>query len=178
MAGTPTAVAQALARLQADSALAGILTGGLYDRSLKRTGPGATPDAYAPTPPHQPRPAGVLIDDGDDADPQGFTGGHLGFCSFWCYAPPTTNGRAAIANAIDRARHLLVGWQFATGNGTGGRFETVGQRLGVRDDPVDEGRVLDRIRFTFASYWPYPETPVGGALVAAGDERRMSHETS
>jgi hypothetical protein len=156
VAGTPTAAGAILARLQADAALTGILVGGLYDRDLRRAGPGATPAAYAPDPPHQPRPAGVVVDDGDDADPAGYVGGQLGFVSLWCYAPTTASGRAAIADALDRARHLLVGWGFGTGNGTAARVEQAGQRLGTRDDPVEAGRVVDRLRFVVTTYWPVP----------------------
>ena len=154
MAGTPTSAAAILARLQADAQLAAILPGGLYDHDLKRTGPGATPDAYAPAPPYQPRPAGVVVDDGDADAIAGIAGGLLGFVSLWCYAPTTATGRAAIAEAFDRARWLLVGWRFATGNGTGAAIEQAGQRLGVRDDPVDDGRVVDRLRFAISSFWP------------------------
>lgn len=156
MAGTPTAAASVLAALTADATLAGILPGGIYDRDLKRAGPGATPLAYAPDPPYQPRPAAVVVDDGDDAAPTGPVGGQLGFISLWCYAPPTASGMAALADAFDRARVLLVGTVFASGNGTTTRIEQTGQRLGQRDDPVDDGRIVDRLRFTYASYWPMP----------------------
>lgn len=154
MAGTPTAAATVLAHLKADAALVALLPGGLYDRDLKRTGPGATAAAYAPAPPYQPRPAAVVTDDGDDAAPFGISGGLLGFVSLWCYAPTTATGRAAIADAIERARELLVGWAFATPQGSGARIEQAGQRIGVRDDPVDDQRCVDRLRFAIASYRP------------------------
>jgi hypothetical protein len=156
MSGTPTVTSSVLDYLKADPTLAMLLPGGLYDRDLKRQGPGATRDAYAPDPPHQPRPAAVVVDDGDDASLTGADGCQLGFLSLWCYAPTTASGRAAIAEAIDRARVLLVGFTCPTGNGAGARIEQPGQRLGVRDDPVDDGRVVDRIRFLYATYWPRP----------------------
>jgi len=156
MAGTPTSAATLLARLQADATLASLLPGGLYDRDLKRTGPGATPNAYAPSPPYQPRPAAVVVDDGDDDDLGGVAGGLRGYVSLWCYGPPTANGMAAVADALDRARWLLVGWRFATGNGCGAAVEQAGQRLGLRDDPVDDARMVDRLRFVVSSYWPVP----------------------
>ena len=153
MAGTPTIATRILNRLTTDADLTALLSGGIYDRELKREGPGATPNAFAPTPPNQVRPAAVVRDDGDNDDVFGPRGAQQTFVTLWVYAPATANGKEAIATAIDMARSRLIGWQMPTANGAAATVETVAGRLGVRDDPVMTGTVVDNVRFQVTGLW-------------------------
>ena len=140
-------------RLATDPALSAILTGGVYGRAVKRTGDQATPYAYSPDPPHHARPAAIVVDDGDSADLTGPPAAQVGFVSVWFYAPCTVSGRTAVAEAIERTRQLLAGWSFPAVSGLPARFDGPGQRLGARDDPVDDHRLVDRVRFPVAAVW-------------------------
>ena len=153
MAGTPTIATRTLSRLTVDSSLNALLTGGIYSRELKREGPGATPNAFAPTPPYQVRPSAVVRDDGDADDGVGPGGAQFTFVTVWFYAPATDNGKAAIADAVELTKGLLIGWRMPTPNGTGATVENVAGRLGVRDDPVMSGTVVDNVRFQISGLW-------------------------
>lgn len=147
MAGTPTLATRILGRLTSDSSLTALLVGGIYDRELKREGPGSTPTAFAPTPPFQIRPAAVVRDDGDADDTLGPRGARFSFVTIYVYAPATANGKDAIATALAMIEVLLIDWRMPTPNGTGATAEIVAARLGVRDDPVLMGTVMDYDRF-------------------------------
>lgn len=148
----PTAEA-VVARLQGDPDLMAVLAGGVYARDVKRQGDGATPDAYAATPPHTPKPAAVVVDDGETDDILGPPAAQLGFVSVWFYAARSASGRQAVATALELARRRLVGWSWPTANLTPAAVVAPGFRLGVRDDPVDGQRVLDRLRLPYAAVW-------------------------
>lgn len=139
-------------RLSASADLTAVLVGGIWTRRLERIGEGATPQAFAPTPPYQPRPAAVVIDGGETVDPFGPDAAFQGFPEVWLYAPATGNGKAAIDQAWNLAFGLLHRWRFATANGTGVLVRVAG-RLGVTDDPVVGGRVLDRMRLQLVGLW-------------------------
>lgn len=142
-------VGQVVARLQGLPEVAALLPGGIYGRDLKRVGPGATPTAYAPSPPYTPVPAAVVVDDGEVEDPGGPPLGLLGSVSVWVYAARVASGRDEIAAALEGVRAALLGWSFLTPRQTPARFEGPGLRLGTRDDPVDEQRLVDRVVFAW-----------------------------
>lgn len=148
-----SAVDLVVARLAGDPAVAAALPGGVYGRDLKRDGQGATPDAYAPNPPNQPRPAAVVVDDGEVDALLGPPLSQAGTVSVWFYAPRTQSGRDAIAAAVEASRRALSGWAWTTANATPARIEGPGQRLGTRDDPVDGQRLVDRVAFPYAVVW-------------------------
>jgi hypothetical protein len=149
----PPTVAAVVARLQADPDLMAVLAGGVWGRDLKREGSGATPDAFAPEPPHTPRPAAVVVDDGEGDDLLGPPAAQLGFLSVWFYAVRTGSGRDAVNAAVELTRRSLVNWTWPTPNLTPATIATPGMRLGVRDDPVDGQRLLDRLRFPYVAVW-------------------------
>lgn len=149
-----SAVEAVLARLKGDAAVAAALTGGVYRGDLKRQGPNATPDAYAPTEPHQARPAAVVVDDGEVDALLGPPTSQAGTVSVWFYAPRTALGRESIAAGVEATRRSLYGFQWPTQNGTTpARIEGPGLRLGTRDDPVDDARLVDRVAFPYAAVW-------------------------
>lgn len=152
MSGTPTMVTRLLDFLTTDASLTALLPGGIYNQPLKREGPGSTPNAFAPTPPYQPRPAAVITDGTDQADVFGPDGSFQSFPWIYLYATPTANGKATIANAWDLIFGKVHGWRFATGNGTGAVVQVIG-RLGVLDDPEDAQRVLGGMRLQVTGLW-------------------------
>ncbi len=152
MSGTPTTATVILNRLTGDSSLTTLLTGGIYDRPLKRLGDGATASAYSLTPPYQPRPAAVVVDGSDEADVVGPDGAFMSFPWVYFYAEPHANGKATIATAFDMAFSLLNNWRFATANGTGALSRVIG-RLGVLDDPEVADRVVGGMRLQVSGLW-------------------------
>lgn len=110
-----------LAHLSGDATLyPGLVPGGIYDRELRRTKPGATPSAFQPVPGKQVprlRPSIVIYGPNDVDAPDGPLNveGLLvlrdGFLRIHYYVPATDSGKAAL-DAIDaRVRWLLNGWQ-------------------------------------------------------------------
>lgn len=161
MSGTPTVAAQILGRLTSDSALMALLTGGVYDRPIKRgqtdgagrvTPPGATPQAFASVAPFQPRPAAVIVDGIDESDPFGPAAAYWSFPMIYLYAPPTTSGKETIANAWDLMHSRLHNWRFGAANGMGALVSVVG-RIGIIDDPEDDKRVLGGMRLQVSGIW-------------------------
>jgi len=150
MSGTPTVTTLLLDRLTSDTAVTGLLTGGVYDRELKSAGPGSTVAAWSPE--GQPRPAAVVVESGDNADPLGPGGAYQAFPWVYLYAPRTANGKATVANAWDAMFTRLHGWRFAAGAGTGASVTVVG-RLGLRDDQDDTARVVDGMRLQVTGLW-------------------------
>lgn len=150
MAGTPTMRTRILSRLS--SLTPNPLTGGVYDRPLSRDGEGATPNAFAPSFPYQQRPAAVVADGTDQADPLGPDGSFHSFPWVYFYAPRTAQGKDTIADAWDAAFALLHGWRFATGNNTGALVKVI-SRLAVMDDPEDTQRVLGGMRLQVTGLW-------------------------
>lgn len=142
------------ARLGTSSALLAVLSGGVWSQPLTRTGPKATPAAFAATPPHRPLPAIVVPDEGEDADGLGPSGAFNGFPLVWFYADDDPNGagRLAIEQAVPLAHTALSGWTFATGQGTGAEVHVVG-RLGIQADPVDDSRIVDYLRLQVDGLW-------------------------
>lgn len=145
-----TALDRIHTRLTGEAALTAILTGGIYKRELKRSGPGSTPDAFGPE--GQPRPAAVVVDRGDITDTLGPDAAFFGAPEVWFYAGAYDNGRATIEAAWELAFGLLHRWRFPTVNGTAVEARVVG-RLGVRDDPAMDGRLLDTMRLQTAGLW-------------------------
>ena len=152
MAGTPTIVTRILNRLTSDGSLTSLLAGGVYTRPLKREGDGATPTAFAPTFPYQPRAAAVVVDGTDEQTAFGPDGAFVSFPWVYLYAEPHENGKATIANAWDQIFGLLDGWHFATGNGTDCEVRVIG-RLGVMDDPDATDRVMGGMRLQVSGLW-------------------------
>jgi hypothetical protein len=154
MAGTPTALSQIKARLTADGSLTALLTGGVWDRDLSRRGPYATLAAFEATPGQGQKPALVLIDGGETPDAF-YKGAVVGHVDLWLYAAKDLTGAnaALLANAYELVKGLLFGWRFPTGNATGGAVEFVGDRLGVRDDPAELGRIFDRATARYSALW-------------------------
>jgi len=154
MSGTPTVAAKILERIATDSAITGapesVLTGGVYDRELKRTGPGSTPAAFSLE--GHPRPAGVILDPDDNADALGPGGAYMAFPWIYLYAERHASGKAAIATAWDLLFGRLHGWRFATANGTGATVAVIG-RLGTRDDQDDDGRSVGGMRLQVSGLW-------------------------
>jgi len=154
MSGTPTLTTKLMERIATDSALAGVpesvLTGGVYDRELKRTGPGSTPAAFSDD--GHAKPAAVITDQGDNADTLGPGGAYLAFPWIYLYALRTDNGKLAVANAWDLLFSRLHGWRFTTANGTGATVTVIG-RLGRRDDQDDTTRVVDGMRLQVTGLW-------------------------
>jgi hypothetical protein len=146
-----------ITRLSNDSDLFNILGGGsarefVFNRRLERVGNGATPTAFAPTPPHQVRPSLVVPDEGELNDPLGPQMAFNGFPEVWFYAPTTSNGRQIIDNAFKKVFDLLNLWQYSTTLGTGVVLHVIG-RLGTNDDPVLLGTLVDRMRLQADGLW-------------------------
>ena len=152
MAGTPTTVTRILNRLTSDGSLTLLLPGGIWTRPLKREGEGATPTAFAPTFPYQPRAAAVVVDGTDESAAFGPDGSFVSFPWVYLYAEPHENGKATIANAVDQIFGLLHGWHFATGNGTDCEVRVIG-RLAVMDDPDATDRVMGGMRLQVSGLW-------------------------
>jgi len=154
MSGTPTLTTKLLERITTDSALSGspesVLTGGVYDRELKRSGPGSTPGAFNAD--GHPRPAAVVTDPDDNADLLGPGGAYQAFPWIYLYAERHASGKAAIANAWDLLFSRLHGWRFATANGTGATVTVIG-RLGTRDDEDDDRRTVGGMRLQVVGLW-------------------------
>jgi hypothetical protein len=137
-------------RLGASVALAAVATGGVWDRPLVRpaaTGfpanPGQTAAAFDAD--GRVKPAVVVPDEGEQADPLGPDAAMQGFPLVWLYAPPTAQGKTAIGQMRAECWTLLHGWHVATDNGTDAETRIVG-RLGVRDAPDDFPAVVDYLR--------------------------------
>jgi hypothetical protein len=144
-------VAAQIANLLAnDAVLAAVLTGGVWTRPLKREGPGATPEAFAPS--GQVRPAAVVRDGGEAADGAGPDGAYLGYPQVFLYAPATANGRAALESAFARIVELLHNAS-VVGAGESGAGVRIASRLGIDDDPVLAGTVMDMIRLQVDGLW-------------------------
>lgn len=152
MSGTPTIVTSILNRLTGDASLTATLTGGIYDRPIKREGDGSTPDAFADTRPYQPRPAAVVTDGTDGADLLGPNGSYQSFPWVYLYAPPHQSGKNTIADAWDQMHSLLHNWRLPTANNTDALVTVIG-RLGVMDDPEMPDRVLGGMRLQVTGLW-------------------------
>jgi hypothetical protein len=154
MSGTPTMVKRIMDRLTADGTLTGLLPGGIYNQPIIRESDagGATPNAFAPTPPYQPRPAAVVTDGTDEQVAFGPDGAFTSFPRIYLYAPTTQNGKDTIANAFDTLFSLLHGWRFATGNGTGAEVRVI-SRLETMDDPETSGRLVGGLRLQVTGLW-------------------------
>jgi hypothetical protein len=152
MSGTPRIAATIQSRLSADSGVTTLLTGGVYDHPLKREGDGATPNAFAPTFPYQPRPAAVVVDGSDEQEAFGPDGSFSSYPWVYFYAAPTQTGKDTIANAWESAFSSLHNYRFATGNGTGAQIKVIG-RLATLDDPEVTDRVMGGMRLQVTGLW-------------------------
>lgn len=137
--------------LDADLTLAAILTGGVWNRDLRRKGPGATPAAFSPDPPHQVRPSAVIIPQIQIIDEFGPVGGFFGEAVVRLYAPAHATGHTAINSAVDRIIAILHTTWIA--NGPHGVELQIGGREGVRDSGEVDGAVTDVVTVRFASIW-------------------------
>jgi hypothetical protein len=156
MSGTPTTASVIHARLTGDATLTTLLTGGIYTRPIKRSGDGATPNAFSTTPPYWVRPAAVVTDGTDEAMPLGPDAAFSSFPWVYLYGTRDDTGKNTIANAWDRMFSLLHNWRFATGRGTGARVTVIG-RLGVIDDDEDSTRVVGGMRLQVTGLWRQTE---------------------
>ncbi len=139
-------------RLQSSASLLGTLSGGVWTRELKRTGPGATPGAFGPE--GQMRPAAVIADQGDNLHPQAaaIPSAYSSFPQIYLYAPATESGKQAIAGAFGQIVTLLEGWTFQTDAGPVAFVSIVG-RLGLRDSDELPGAVFDYVRCQVVARW-------------------------
>jgi hypothetical protein len=152
MAGTPTTVTRILGRLTSDGTLTGtLLPGGIYNRPLKREGPGSTDGAWDALD-GRIKGAAVVVDGTDEQTAFGPDGSFVSFPWVYIYAEPHENGKTRIANAWDQIFGLLHKWHFATGNGTDAEVQVIG-RLGVMDDPDATDRVMGGMRLQVSGLW-------------------------
>ncbi len=147
-----TVVDQINARLQSSAALMGTLTGGVWTREIKRTGPGSTPSAFGPE--GQIRPAATISDQGEGQHPQGdaVPTAYNAFPLIFLYAPATESGRQALAAAFNEIVSLLHEWTFVTTAGPVAFVRVVG-RFGVRDSDELPGSVFDYVRCQVTARW-------------------------
>ena len=133
-----------------DTTLSGILTGGVYTRSLKRNPPGATAEAFSAS--GQIIPSAVVKDQGDNADDAGPIEAFSSFPQIWLYAPTTATGRAAIENAFLRIFSLLHARSIDGLAGAGVGLRVIG-RQGINDDPVLPATLVDMVRLQADGLW-------------------------
>lgn len=142
------------ARLATSPSLLAVLSGGVWDRPLARTGPKATPTAFDPTQAGRQLPAAVVPDAGEDRDGLGPAAAFLSFPRVWFYADddPSGAGRTVIEAAIAQATSDLDGWGYTTTNGTGIVLGIAG-RFGIREDPGDTTRLVAYLRVQADGLW-------------------------
>lgn len=137
--------------LDADTTLTDLLTGGIWNRDLRRKGPGATAGAFAPEPPHQVRPSLVVLPEVFAADDVGPAASYFGQVALRIYAPAHQTGRDVIHSAINRLIVLLSEvWVADDGNGVELR---IGSRDGVGDSAEIEGAITDVLTIRVAGLW-------------------------
>lgn len=147
------AIVASIGTAMVPGALYTILTGGAWKRPLVRTGPGSTPEAFDSS--GRVKPAAVVPDRGEVGDGFGPRLAFLGAPEVWCYAPATDAGKTAIDAAFAIIRPLLDGATVDGIAGTGTGLRIVG-RLGIGDDPVIAGAVVDVLRFQADGLWGNP----------------------
>jgi hypothetical protein len=154
MPAYPTPARAIYQRLATSGPVLAVLGGGVWDRPLKRSGPGATPAAFAPTPPYAQLPAAVVVDRGEAPDGGGPGAAFLAYPIVYLYAAddPNGTGRAALEAALPLVRGELDRWAFATTAGTDVVLTPV-DRLGITPDPADEGRLMDYLRVQADGLW-------------------------
>lgn len=138
----------------------GILTGGLWNRPLKRPGPngvvtaGSTPAAFGNTAPEagRIRYAASIVDRGDirHFQDQSIPSAIQEAVAIYFYAPAHESGKQAIRNAVDRVYSLLRDYRFLTDAGVYARvfFDT---RYGIVDSEEFLGAVVDYCTYTIVT---------------------------
>jgi hypothetical protein len=141
-----------------NGAFSGTLTGGLWDRPLKRTKPseptaGSTPAAFGgESEGGRIRYAAVMVDRGDlrhfqeDAIPTAFTMA----IQIHFYAPAHATGKQKILDAEKRIHQLLRDYRFLTDDGVYARV-FYRSRYGIVDSEEFRGAVTDYCRYEIVS---------------------------
>jgi len=143
-----------IARLTGDATLLAVLTGGVFGRALKATGPGNTSTAWAvnaATGIAYLRPCAVILDPGEVMHPSGNRDPDIHAYDAWArlflYAPATDSGKTAIVTADSRAIALFHQWT-ATLAGVGtAQVVAMPERLGTLDSDEFPGVVFSVRRF-------------------------------
>ena len=136
----------------------GLARGGIYDKKIKRDGPGDTPNAFDQSAAGVlvVKPCIVVLDRGDSPHIQrdSIPSAYQQSIFVYFYASATTDGRAAIAAMRARTFELLdeqaSGWIFASEGGPM-VFCYAAERFGVRDDEVFPEAVIDYQRYRLTS---------------------------
>jgi hypothetical protein len=119
-----------MTRLSGDGTLMADVTGKVWDRTLKKEGPGQTPGAWAPVvgdPSREPimRPAIVITGPNQVSAPDGPPKDAFnaepelvnGFFTVKYYVPTTETGKLLLDTVDNRVKVLLDGWQFTLASG-------------------------------------------------------------
>ena len=131
--------------LQASPVISGYATGGIYDRDLRRSGSGWTPNAFDADGDIKPT---VMVDDaGDVREPFSHTAHYQGLVYIWLFAGRSTKGEDQVEELARRIRHALYQWQDSE---TGAQLFPAG-RLGMQ---ADDQAVFDRLQLTYSGVLP------------------------
>jgi hypothetical protein len=145
----PTMMAELMTVLSNDPTLTAVLTGGIYDREIKSTGPGSTPAAFGPA--GQVRPTASLVDRGETMHPAALIGvapnAYLGFPLVYLYAQAVASGKAAIRDAKRRIRELVHGYRWTDDGGWQSEMVYL-DSWGIHDSDEYPGAVYDYVRLS------------------------------
>lgn len=131
----------------------GILTGGIWDRPLKREGASHTPEAfYQSEIGKMNRPAGVILDGGMSPHRQveAIPHAYWSFPRVILYAPASRNGKIAIESAFGRIYDLLHEWWVQTDELSYADVRFA-DRTGIIDNEEFIGAVSATVRFQVTS---------------------------
>lgn len=124
-------------------------TGGIYDRDIRRTGSGFTPNAYDAD--GDLKPVLMIDDAGTVREPFAHTAQYQGLLYIWVFAGRSTKGEAEVKELTRRVTHTLYQWQ----EPSSGAMLLPSMRLGMQ---ADDQAVFDRVTFTYAGVLPLSNT--------------------
>ena len=120
-------------------------TGGIYDRDIRRTGAGFTPNAFDADGDLKPT---LMIDDaGTVREPFSHTAHYQGLLYVWVFAGRSVKGEGQVRELTRRVTHTLYQWQ----EPDTGALLLPSVRLGMQ---ADDQAVFDRVSFTYSGVMP------------------------
>lgn len=140
-------IAEIRARIESDPALVALLVGGIYEREIKATGPGATPDAFGEA--GHVRTAMNIVDRGDSQSQAAVAGvalhAFVAFPLLYLYDQAVATGKANIRQAKTLLRARLHGHRFLDDGGMWSEITYV-DSWGIHDSDEFPGAVYDYVR--------------------------------